>query len=128
MTTLIELKDWIEQGGKIRHKNLVNWYYIIKKSGVFYRDDGISFSTVFLVEALSDGWEKVEYKPSKDDIGKLGCFWDDIKEEPLIDVLDKIEQGDYPFFGKLCANYKHFRPLTPEEVEKYTGYKVVKDK
>lgn len=80
---------------------------------------------------IQEPFIEVEDKPTpapKCYIGKLGWFWDSDKETPLIDVLGEINKGDYPFYGKLCANYKHFRPLTPEEVEKYTGYKVVKEK
>lgn len=69
---------------------------------------------------------KVEDEPSKDDIGKLGWFWDNDDEICIIDRLYEIDRGRF-YAVDAGDDYKHFRPLTPEEVEKYTGYKVVKE-
>ena len=70
--------------------------------------------------------QDAEDEPSEDWIGKLGVFWDDDGDKPLIDILWRYTEDDeYRFEGESCSVYEHFRPLTPEEVEKYTGYKVV---
>lgn len=73
---------------------------------------------------------EVEDEPSEDDIGKLGWFWDDDDDEDVkcVDVLNDISTGNGRFEGQTDGWYDHFRPLTPEEIEKYTGYKVVEEK
>ena len=70
---------------------------------------------------------EVEDEPSEDWIGKLGFFWD-VKEdkEHLGKLMGIYTERRLPFEAEY-AFYEHFRPLTPEEVEKYTGYKVVKE-
>ena len=75
---------------------------------------------------------EVEDEPSEDDIGKLGWFWDvGDAEDGFIDELATIDVqpiGSDKYFPKYgSGSCQHFRPLTPEEVEKYTGYKVVKE-
>lgn len=80
---------------------------------------------------VQEYYVEVEDEPSEDDIGKLGWFYDyDIPDDGFIDVLNGIVDGDSDkYFPKYdSCGYQHFRPLTPEEVEKYTGYKVVKEK
>lgn len=73
---------------------------------------------------------EVEDEPTEVDIGKLGWFWDDEDEtEAWVDILKLIKAKEArKFEGVSTLPCKHFRPLTPEEVEKYTGYKVVKEK
>lgn len=77
-----------------------------------------------------DYYIEVEDEPSEDDIGKLGWFLDEYREkEKFIDVLASIDKdATFKYKGKADGRYyQFFRPLTPEEVEKYTGYKVVKE-
>lgn len=71
---------------------------------------------------------EVEDEPSEEWIGKLGFFWD-VKEdkEHLGKLMGIYTERTLPFEAEY-AFYEHFRPLTPEEVEKYTGYKVVNNK
>lgn len=60
-------------------------------------------------------------------IGKLGWFCDSDKaDDGFIDVLEEIEDGEYitRYDG---AGYHHFRPLTADEVEDYTTFKVMKE-
>ena len=68
---------------------------------------------------------EVEDEPSEDDIGKLGVFSNCYGFEGEVGVLERIVEGDHPYLSVSLYQYKYFRPLTPEEVEKYTGYKVV---
>jgi hypothetical protein len=74
---------------------------------------------------------EVEDEPSEDLIGKLGWFWDDDEddeEDKYIGVLSGVFSCQtYSYLMRGGDDFKHFRPLTPEEVEKYTGYKVVKE-
>ena len=75
---------------------------------------------------------EVEEEPSEDYwIGKLGWFWDEyMTTEKFIDVLKSIDKDDtFKYLAKAdSCHYQFFSPLTPEEVAKYTGYKVVNDK
>ena len=75
-----------------------------------------------------DGTQYVEVpdEPDKSWIGKLGWFWDNFEECKAIDVLVKVGTGRY-WSKKAREPFNNFLPLTPEEVEKYTGYKVVKE-
>lgn len=77
---------------------------------------------------IQEYYIKVEDEPSEDLIGKLGWFWDDDEDVKCVDVLNDISTGNGRFEGQTDGWYDHFRPLTPEEIEKYTGYKVVKEK
>lgn len=72
---------------------------------------------------------EVEDEPSEDWIGKLGWFWDNTKKAGVLDFLEKIRDTEVCRYVTKSTNlrYNHFRPLTPEEVEKYTGYKVAKE-
>ena len=68
----------------------------------------------------------------KEYIGKLGWFWDELSErKKFIDVLASIARDDGIYFKYLAkadnCHYQFFQPLTPKEVEEYTGYKVVKE-
>ncbi|MBR6552325.1 MAG: hypothetical protein IKT89_05735 [Clostridia bacterium] len=58
----------------------------------------------------------------------MGWFWDeDITEQTFIDVLESIDEVDsFKYIAQADGcHWQHFRPLTPEEIEKYTGYKVL---
>lgn len=68
---------------------------------------------------------EVEGESSEDCIGKLGWFWNSDGHR----IMDRLEDVDDEEFKGLDAGewYSHFCPLTPEEVEEYTGYKVVKE-
>lgn len=66
----------------------------------------------------------------EDDIGKLGWFYDEYMiKEKFIDSLASIDkEAAFKYRAKADRlHYQFFQPLTPEEVEKYTGYKVVKE-
>jgi hypothetical protein len=67
----------------------------------------------------------IEVKDEQDYIGKLGWSWDDDKSDSILAILECFDNGMPK--AHLDEYYEHFRPLTPEEVEKYTGYKVVKE-
>lgn len=73
---------------------------------------------------------EVEDEPSEDYIGKLGWVADaDNKLKVLCSVLKRYSPEDpFPYEVEAGSYWKFFTPLTPEEVEKYTGYKVVKEK
>lgn len=82
------------------------------------------------INICGEEYIEVEDEPSEDWRGKLGWFWDEDDEIGtslcIIDRLDEIDEGR--FYAVVAgAYYAHFRPLTPEEVEEYTGYKVVKE-
>ena len=79
---------------------------------------------------IQEYYIKVEDEPSEDLIGKLGWFWDKYREEEkFVDVLKSInKEACYKYMARINGcTYQFFRPMIPEEVEKYTGYKVVKE-
>lgn len=118
---------------KIRYEDWdISYYRFVNSVLCEYRleDDKLLRYNVAL---RCDGRQYIEDEdePSKDDIGKLGWFYDEhIENEKFIDVLASIEKKVvFKYMSKTDGgNYQHFRPLTPEEVEEYTGYKVVKEK
>ena len=95
----------------------------------FSNDTLVSYNTMLVCKRIKY-YIEVEDEPSEDLIGKLGWFYDyDTEDDGFIDVLDKIVDASDKYVPKCDSDgYRHFRPLTPEEVEKYTGYKVVKEK
>lgn len=66
MSTLLELKDWIEKGGKIRHVDWEKGVYLKRgKDGKFYSDDGSRYVSFSPSVVFSDEWEKVEDEPAR---------------------------------------------------------------
>lgn len=72
---------------------------------------------------------EVPDEPDKSWVGKLGWVSDnDSDAKARCGVLKKYCRGhEYPYRVKHDTCWKYFTPLTPEEVEEYTGYKVVKE-
>lgn len=93
----------------------------------FYKDGNILFGCGFFFSQKP--FIKVEDDPLEGDIGKLGWFWDNTEKAGVLDFLEKIRDTEVCRYVTKSTNvrYNHFRPLTPEEVEKYTGYRVVKE-
>lgn len=69
---------------------------------------------------------EVEDEPSEDLIGKLGWFWDDDENRAFVSFLEDLDGSMYVCDYDGCP-YEHFRPLTADEVEKYTAFKVVRE-
>lgn len=66
MTTLLELKDWIEQGEKIRCVDWDDGCYLKKgKDEKFYDEDGNRYVSFSPSVVFSDEWEKVENEPAR---------------------------------------------------------------
>lgn len=85
MATLLELKDWLENGGKIKRSGWINRLYY--KHGVFYNDQGNAID-LGANEVFATDWEMVvdnaRWKPARGDIYYLvsydevySCTWDD---------------------------------------------------
>ena len=72
---------------------------------------------------------EVPDEPCKSWIGKLGWVSDrDAKDRIRLGILKRYSQGAAFPYEEYGDNYwAYFTPLTPEEVEKYTGYKVVEE-
>ena len=116
---------------KIYEDGRTGYYKFIKGVLCFFNTDSLYNLYNVSIEfdtRESEVYIEVEDEPSEDLIGKIGAFSNGYGFKEDIGVLEKSTDEDYPC---LCAGslneYKHFRPLTPEEVEKYTGYKVVKE-
>ncbi|MBO5956732.1 MAG: hypothetical protein J6Q39_04180 [Bacteroidales bacterium] len=93
----------------------------------FSNDTLVSYNTMLVCKRIK---YYIEVEDEKDYIGKLGWFWDFCEsDDGFVNVLEDIvnEWSDKYLPKGSCCGYRHFRPLTPEEVEKYTGYKVVKE-
>lgn len=70
--------------------------------------------------------EKLKQENSDDTIiGKLGWASDDSPDEKQrCFILERIDPHlAYPYMCSI-GEWKYFKPLTPEEIEQYTGYKV----
>lgn len=111
------------------HTNIY-WKFVNGVLCKFYTNmDGFTYNTSFTVGNKSNFYIEVEDEPSEEWIGKIGFFWNDDDDVKGVDVLRSISSGKRYFERQTtCEWFNHFRPLTPEEVEKYTGYKVVKEK
>ena len=113
---------------KIYQTSIEGYYRFVKGVLCCFYDDG---SFMYNSDIFSDDniYIEVEDEPSEDWIGKLGWFGSGVSDF-CIDVLDAIAQErDCKYKAKRTGYwYAFFKPLTPEEVEKYTGYKVVEEK
>ena len=112
---------------KILVENHGGYYKFINGVLCYFHCDGKDFNFQTHLWLSQEPYIEVEDDPSEDYIGKLGWFWDDDADDSIIDILWSNTREGYRYEGETCACYKHFRPLTPEEVEKHTGYKVVKE-
>lgn len=109
------------------HTNIY-WKFVNGVLCKFYTNmDGFTYNTSFTIGTHSNFYIEVEDEPSEDYIGKLGWFWCHDEDLKVVDVLKSISTGNGRFERQTAGWYLNFRPLTPEEVEKYTGYKVVKE-
>jgi hypothetical protein len=93
----------------------------------FFQDGNKLFGGgVFL---SSNPYIEVPDEPDESWVGKLGWVsYIDSDDKARCGVLKKYCRGhEYPYKVKHGACWRYFTPLTPEEVEKYTGYKVVKE-
>jgi hypothetical protein len=72
---------------------------------------------------------EVPDKPDESWIGKLGWVSDESKDKKTRCgvLVEYLEGHPHPYKIQGGLSWKYFTPLTPEEVEKYTGYKVVKE-
>lgn len=51
-------------------------------------------------------------------IGKLGWFWMNTEEDPIIGILKKIFScGEHKFLSKSCIQWRNFKPLTLAEIK-----------
>lgn len=114
------------------HTNIY-WKFVNGVLCKFYTNmDGFTYNTSFTIGTHSNFYIEAEDEPLesfKDYIGKLGFFWNDTEIAGEVGWLSNISTiVDTPYKRRGCGcMYKHFRPLTPEEVEKYTGYEVIKE-
>lgn len=117
----------IENGGVIDPRE---YYKFV--NGVlcgFSKDTLVTYNTMLACKNIKY-YIEVEDEPLENYIGKLGWFWDFCEtEDGFTDILEGInDDASAKYTPKYnCCSYRHFRPLTPEEVEKYTGYKVDRD-
>lgn len=114
---------------KIYPKNISGVYYKFVNGVLcsFDKNDKLSMYNSGISCFVQEYYIEVEDEPSEDYIGKLGWVSDD-------DPRDKIRCGilagkdsheTRPYICAVHARWKYFTPLTREEVEEYTGYKVV---
>lgn len=92
-------------------------------SDVFYN------VTIGFNEVESKLYIKVEDKPDESWIGKLGWVSDESKDKKTRCgvLVEYLEGCPHPYKIQGGLSWKYFTPLTPEEVEKYTGYIVLKE-
>ena len=78
-----------------------------------------------------DGTQYIEVpdKPDESWIGKLGWVSDESKDKKTrcSVLVEYLEGCPHPYKIQGGLSWTYFTPLTPEEVEKYTGYKFVKE-
>ena len=93
----------------------------------FFNDGDIGYNTNILLSKETAYYIEVEDEPSEDWIGKIGWFWNDDEEsDGTVATLIAINKHREFKFETPASYFLNFRPLTPEEVEKYTGYQVEK--
>lgn len=92
-------------------------------SDVFYN------VTIDFNEVESKLYIEVPDKLDNSLVGKIGWVSDESKDKKTrCGVLVEYLEGDpHPYKIQGGLSWKYFTPITPEEVEKYTCYKVVKE-
>lgn len=65
MSTLIELKDWLKQGGKIKRADWKNCYLSLNKNDAFILCDQEYAFNFCTAEIFANDWEKVEKIPKR---------------------------------------------------------------
>lgn len=111
---------------KIYSEGCGGYYKFINGVLCYLSCDGEDFQYQVGLWLSQEPYIEVEDELSEDYIGKLVLLWDVDENHSCVDILEQIDDG--MAVGRADGYYyEHFRPLTPEEVEKYTGYKVVKE-
>lgn len=92
-------------------------------SDVFYN------ATIDFNEVESKLYIEVADKPDESWIGKLGWVSDESKDKKTRCgvLVEYLEEHQHPYKIQGGLSWTYFTPLTPEEIEKYTGYKFVKE-
>lgn len=102
------------------------YYKFINGVLCYFQSNGEDFQYQGGLWVSQEPYIEVEDDPLENNIGKLGWFYDYTEKASVLDFLEKISDTEVCRYVTKSTNvrYNHFRPLTPEEVEKYTGYKV----
>lgn len=122
MATLLELKQHLMSGGKVRRADWENPSWYLRKC--VYND--VSFinphnETDFIdfQDAVADDWEIYEDYPY---IGCLCKFWTGFPDNPTIGILSKIyPNADRKFENQRGFVFTNCKPMKPEEVKFYKG-------
>lgn len=110
---------------KIYVENHGGYFKFINGVLCYLHCDGKEFQYQTHLWLSQEPYIEVEDEPSEDWIGKIGWFYNDVETSRFIDVVSSCDSVCGYAASVFGGWFKHFRPLTPEEVEKYTGYKVV---
>lgn len=130
LKTVEDVKALRNTDTKILVESHGGYYKFINGVLCYFQSNGEDFQYQVGLWLSQEPYIEVEDELSEDLIGKLGVFSDNSKYSlDVIDILTHIDEDDVYRYQTKIGGYwfKHFRPLTPEEVEKYTGYKVVKE-
>lgn len=113
---------------KIYSSGSDGYYQFIKDVFCFIHSDGDIY---YNIDIGLDGTQYIEVpeKPDESWIGKLGWVSDESKDKKTRCgvLVEYLEEHQHPYKIQGGLSWTYFTPLTPEEVEKYTDYKVVKE-
>lgn len=127
MATLLELKQHLLSGGKVRRTSWENPSWYLRKCA----DNKVNFVNphnevdfVDFQDAVADDWEIYSPINYEECIGCIGFFsaTSDFKDARL-DILEKYFGEDCvgKFKSKSSNLWSHFRPAKPEEITFYQG-------
>lgn len=128
LNTVEEIEALRNTDTKIYSSDTDSYHQFIK--GIFcsvHLDGAVFYNSAICL----DGTKYIEVPDEAGDswIGKLGWVSDESKDKKTRCgvLVEYLEGHKHPYKAQGGLSWTYFTPLTPEEVEKYTGYKVVKE-
>lgn len=122
MATLLELKQHLLSGGKVRRTSWENPSWYLRKCAdnkVYFVNPRNEVDFVDFQDAVADDWEIYDSYPY---MGCLCKFWTGVPDSPVIGILSKIYPNkDMKYENQRGFVFRNCEPLKPSDVKFYQG-------
>ena len=103
-------------GVQFDRENIQDLIYYLK-SGKDYEIDDVGLLSFTEYDLINGGFSQERPIDYKEYIGKWGKFWNNYIEKFIITTLDDYFMNDNKPFETNCGFFKHFEPLTDEQIK-----------
>lgn len=124
LTTPEEILALKDTDTKIYIENNRGYFKYVNDIVCYFEDDYCYFNAEIMFGPCYEKKYILVEEPVREVIGKIGWFWDDDETRRVFGRVVAFNECGSHLFETDNSIYKHFRPLTPEEVAEITDYKV----